>query len=216
MNSFSQWIISLKICLLKKCLFSNWKTHIVLLWVYLIEKKIQGHVLVVFFKLKIPSMSAFTSSKVLHINDREEKEIWGKNHFDVKLSKIYCLKTLFFLILKHIFGLFSLDGWTAIMWKWGWAEECFFQKGNVVGKTQTGAGRQWTRFSSHSVGLRKILGEPGLLVWTLLSLPVNWEQLVKMFRHDGQHRHNYINPCVEDLRHVKCFPIYYLIFLKSL
>lgn len=80
---------------------------------------------------------------------------------------------------------------------------------------QAGAGRKWTRFSSHLIGLWERAGGPGLLVWTLLSLYVNWEQLVKMFRRDGQYRHNYINPRVEDLRHVKCFPTYYLFYFLS-
>ena len=58
------------------------------------------------FWATVPSISALSGNNAIYISNREGKEIWEENHFNVNLLKSCCLKTdCFFLILKNAFGL---------------------------------------------------------------------------------------------------------------
>lgn len=84
-----------------------------------------------FLRLQIPGISAFTcSNKAVKLSNGEEKEIWGKTHLDVKLSKSCCLKVDLKKILKNT-SFFSL-----LMAEWvvgvGWVRNIFFPERHMV------------------------------------------------------------------------------------
>lgn len=58
-------------------------------------------------------------------------------------------------------------------------EEYFFSRKTHGLGIEAGAEQRWIRFSSQITGLLEILDEPVLLVWALVSLTLNCEQLVK-------------------------------------
>lgn len=61
----------------------------------------------------------------------------------------------------------------------GLGEEYFFSRKTHGLGIEAGAEQRWIRFSSQITGLLEILDEPVLLVWALVSLTLNCEQLVK-------------------------------------
>ena len=177
--------------------FSQWKIHIFLLWVYLIKEKTQGHLFQsFFFRLNIPSISAFTSgNQVIYLSSGEEKEILGKNYFGINLSKSYCLKADF-LKNSEKYLCFFLSWWLNGLYVGVvWVGDVFSRKTAWLGDTGWG----WVDVDVVLISSHWSLGDSGWASVTCLGLPFPNYKLgatCQMFRRNGQHRHSYVNPCV--------------------